>query len=154
MTARIIMPRTLATRAPYGSLLKPPRIDRSAQRKQFRASGPETDPAYLALIRQCPCMRCGLDPAGIAAHVRMNSAALGKRQALGQKPADCWTLPLCRGCHTDDHDSQHKLGEDEFWRRLGLPPLRVCVDIQKVAGDLVAMRAKVLWWIGQRETAL
>lgn len=71
--------------------------------------------AYLAMIRQLPCVKCGVEPCGVAAHLRMNSGAYNKRQAMGRKPADSWTTPLCDGCHTNDYDAQHKIGEREFY---------------------------------------
>ena len=153
MTVRIIMPQTLAPPSRPGSLLKRPREQRT-QRKQFRVGGRETDSSYLALIGQLPCLNCGLelDPPrrNDAAHVRYNSAAFGKRQAIGAKPDDQWTLPLCRDCH----DRQHKIGEHQFWHEVGLNPLLVCEDLQKAAPDIVRMRAVVFTWIAVREPGL
>lgn len=153
MTARIIMPRTLASPAPYGSLLKRPRIERPGQR-QFRTGGSAKDESYLALIRQLPCLRCGLENMSEPAHVRMNSAALGKYQALGQKPADTYTVPLCAGCHRTDHDSQHRVGEDTFWRHVGLNPLLVCDRLQRASPDVVAMRAVIFRCTEERRSDL
>lgn len=139
-----------------GSLLKRPREQR-VRRLPFR-SARETDASYLDLIRQLPCLCCGLEAnppyLNDPAHVRMNSAAFGKRQAVGQKPDDRWALSLCRACHTDDPDSQHKIGEQEFWRRVGLNPLLVCEALQKAAPDLVKMRYVVIDAIAKREVAL
>lgn len=46
--------------------------------------------------------------AGIeVAHVR-----LGNHAGMGQKPDDWNTVSLCKHCH----DSQHRLGEQTFWR--------------------------------------
>lgn len=107
-------------------------------------------PDHLALIRQCPCLKCGLDPAGEAAHVRLNSAAAGKRQAMGRKPNDSWTVPLCRACHVSDPDALHRIGEREFWDRIGIGVIKAAQRLYAATGDLVAMRAVALSIIGER----
>jgi len=87
--------------ADYGALLK---RDLPPARKQQPRQQSDADPAYLAMVRQCPCLRCGQDPAGEAAHVRLNSATHGKFGAKGKKPSDKWALPLCggpHGCHAE-----------------------------------------------------
>lgn len=147
MTDRLPFPQAIARPAPIGSLLKR-RGNREPRRRAYR-SGRETDSAYLDLVKQLPCLNCGMEPVD-PAHVRMNSAALGKQQAMGQKPSDKWTLPLCRGCHTDDPDSQHKVGETVFWDRLGLNPLLICEALQRVSPDVVKMRAVVFSFVAER----
>lgn len=142
------MPQQVTIRAPYGSLLKRPRETRPRKNGFGRAR--QQNPSYLELIRQCPCLKCGLDGFSEAAHVRQNSAAHGKRQALGQKPDDQWSLPLCAGCHRLDDDSQHRLGEETFWHRLGISPLLVCEKLHAAAPDLVRMRAVVVRAIAER----
>lgn len=136
----------IVNRAPVGSLLKNPIPE---FRKPTRKARQEA-PGYLALIRQLPCLKCGMEPCGQAAHVRLNSAAHGKRQAMGQKPDDKWTVPLCGGCHTDDADSQHKVGEIPFWHALGIGPLAVCAKLYAAAPDLAAMRAVAMKAIAAR----
>lgn len=100
----------------------------------------ERDPAYLEVIRDCPCVGCLMDPCGTAAHVRMQSAAHGKRGGMGKKPADKWAVPLCERCHTRDPNSQHNIGEKEFCRRLGINPLLLCTRLHGVKSSLEAMR--------------
>lgn len=146
---RIIMPQQITPRAPIGSLLKRPR-DVMVRRANSRPAR-ETDSVYLDLIRQLPCLRCGLDPCNEAAHVRMNSAALGKRQAMQVRPDDKWAVPLCRACHLTDPDAQHRVGEHAFWHNVGLNPLHVCQDLMRAAPDAVKMRAVVFTWIAARE---
>jgi len=140
-------PQRISPPWPPGSLLKRAREERRAHKP---VKTHDTDAPYLALVRDLPCLRCGVEPAGCAAHVRMSSAALAKTQGLARKPHDRWTVPLCWGCHTHDPDSQHRVGEQEFWARVGLNPLLVCVALHDVAGDVVAMRAVALGAIGSR----
>lgn len=146
MTARLTMPQRIAPQAPIGSLFKA----RAHKATVSLARGRVTDAEHLALIRELPCLKCGVEPCGEAAHVRMNSAAFGKRQAIGKKPGDEWTVPLCRACHQGDADSQHKVGEALFWDRLGLNPLIVAKELHRVSGDLLAMRTVALLAITER----
>ena len=141
-------PQRIIAPSPLGSLLK-----RAGVPTRQRISPEERNPDYLALVRQCPCLRCGHDPAGVAAHLRLNSALHNKRQAMGRKPADCWVTPLCAGCHTNDQDAQHRIGELAFWDRLGINPFLACERLYARSGDLVAMRAVVFAIIGDRRMA-
>ncbi len=129
---------------PYGSLLKgeskPKRKagkTRDVPREMSQALW--RDPAYLRLIRRCPCLSCDQDPAGIAAHVRMTR--VGKPIAgTGIKPGDQWTLPLCQACHTDGPKAQHKVGEMDFWMDLGIDPISICQRLCSASPDIEAMR--------------
>lgn len=132
--------------APPGSLLKRHSIQ---PRKDVRETTGR-DAAYLAKVRQLPCVKCGVEPCGVAAHLRMNSGLYGKRQAMARKPDDSWTTPLCDGCHTNDRDAQHRIGEREFWHRLGINPFLLCQRLHAARGDLVAMRAVVMVAIAER----
>jgi len=58
-------PQRLARPATPGELLKRPAIV-TRTIKQTRVG--DSDPAYLAMIRQLPCLRCGMEPCGEAAH--------------------------------------------------------------------------------------
>jgi hypothetical protein len=73
------------------------------------------EPAYLAYVRTLPCLICrrlGSDPA----HLRAAAPQYGKRQCgMGEKPDDCWALPLCR----THHDDQHRINEMRWWARHG-----------------------------------
>jgi hypothetical protein len=109
-------PQRLTPLAPPGSLLK--RLQGIHQRIKLKAAG-ERDPIYLRMIRQMPCLKCTLEPCHEAAHVRMQSAAHGKRGGIGKKPADKWTLPLCN----EHHIEQHQVGELKFWYDLDINPL-------------------------------
>jgi hypothetical protein len=141
-------PQRLFAPSPPGALLK--RTGAADLPQQPRQPRAQEDKDYLALVRQLPCLKCGLDPCGLAAHLRMNSGAFNKRQAMARKPSDKWTTPLCAACHTDDRDAQHKIGEAAFWMALGINPFLVCEQLYAQAGDLVAMRAVIFVAIAQR----
>lgn len=139
----------IPNRAPYGSLLKKPGVGKT-KRLDMGRSPRLQEPSHLQAIRQLPCLKCGMDPCGEAAHVRMASAAFGKRSGKGEKPDDRWALPLDAACHRLDDDSQHKVGEAIFWHALNLNPLLICEALHKVSPDIVAMRAVVFSFMGQR----
>jgi hypothetical protein len=141
-------PQRLAAIAPPGALLK--RLD--GIRKVVRLENAERDPVYLARVQQMPCLCCGMEPppSNDAAHIRMSSAAHGKRGGIGKKPADKWALPLCGGpggCHAEQHD----VGEMKFWHAVGLNPLYVAGRLYAARSDLVAMRAVIMTAIAERK---
>lgn len=142
-------PRRLTPPAPLGTILK----QVSAPAPRLRKPDTALDPDYLALIRQCPCLSCGMDPCYEAAHVRMASAAFGKASGLNKKPPDRWALPLCGDDHRLARTAQHNQGEQQFWDRLGINPLITCEKLYAQRGDLVAMRAVVFMTIAQRGSA-
>jgi hypothetical protein len=144
MTRIIILPQRLALSAQPGALLK-----RLHGIERLRKRESERDEPYLALIRQLPCIRCGLEDCSEAAHVRMQSGTFNKKGGIGKKPADRWAIPLCggpQGCHAE----QHKIGEAIFWLGVGISPLLVCERLYAKRGDIVAMRAVVLSAIAER----
>lgn len=143
-------PQRIIPPSPPGTLLK---RAGAAHLPQVPRSQALEDADYLALVRQCPCLKCGFDPCGLAAHLRMNSGAFNKRQAMAKKPLPKWTTPLCAACHTEDPDAQHKVGEAAFWMALGLNPFLVCENLYARAGDLVAMRAVIFVAIAGRAAA-
>lgn len=124
--------------APVGTLFKQPR-----PRKRPADMGRdvrERDPEYLALVRMLPCCvpRCRATRCE-AAHVRMPSAAHGKRATgMQERPSDRWALPLCRNHH---HVEQHREGELTFWYRLNISPVQLCVQLYAARHSLDAMRA-------------
>lgn len=143
-------PRRLAAACPPGSLLK--HFASQPRRSVNEAAGRESDPDYLKLVRECPCLMCGLDPCGEAAHVRFASAAFGKSSGLQKKPEDKWALPVCGQDHRVAKHAQHNRNEQEFWASLGINPLLTCTRLYAVRGDLVAMRAVVMVAIAERGT--
>lgn len=122
--------------------------------KRYAAPAPRAietgkDSDYLAMVRQCPCLKCGMEPSE-AAHVRYACAAYGKASGLGKKPEDRWALCLCADCHRLARDAQHNRSEQSFWHELGINPLAACVRLYAQRGDMVAMRAVVLVTIAER----
>ena len=111
----------------------------------------ERNPVYLSLVRQLPCIKCGIDYKSIAAHVRMQSAAHGKRGGTGKKPPDRWCLPICEWDHTMDKNSQHRVGERHFWNDLNLNPLLICERLYEARSDIKAMRTIILDAIAESE---
>ena len=145
MTQTRQFPQRFAVTAVPGELLK--RMHALAQRVRAQ---PDRDPEHLAMIRQLPCLKCGLEPCGEAAHVRRQSAAHGKRGGLQRKPPDRFSVPLCGACHRLDHDALHQIGEDFFFHLLRIDGLRAAERLYACRGDLVAMRAEALRVIAER----
>jgi hypothetical protein len=112
--------------------LKTARPDRT--RKPKRERGRQEDPDHLALIRKLPSLLGGEGKVE-AAHVRMSDAAYGKgNSGVGQKPDDCWTVPLA----SDKHREQTNRGERLFWEEHGINPVPIC---QRLYGVSSALRA-------------
>jgi hypothetical protein len=145
MSKPIDFPQRIVVLARPGELLK-----HAGRPHIARAKDDEVDD-YLAKVRQCPCLHCGMDPAYEAAHVRMASGAHGKASGMGKKPSDNWALPLCPEHHRLAVRSQHNQGERSFWAELGLAPLLICENLYAQRGDLVAMRAVIFSAIAERE---
>lgn len=140
-------PRLIVHPGPPGHLLK----RAFSQPRDARRQETGRDLSYLALVRQLPCLKCGMEPSE-AAHVRFASAAFGKASGLGRKPPENFTVPLCAGCHRLDRDAQHNRGEREFWNSIGINPLIVAERLFAQRDDLVAMRAVILTTIAERST--
>ena len=127
----------ITPRAPFGSLLKsgaePGRKRKPAEASQSR------DAKHLAAVRRLPCLSCDIDPAGVAAHLRMSLP--GKpNPGVGRKPDDCDTVPLCPHCHTDGPAAQHNVGEANFWEGLKLDPYSIAKSLYAVSPDVPKMR--------------
>lgn len=139
-------PRRIVPPSPPGALLK--RFDSQPPTPHKKDAGREKD--YLAEIRQLPCLKCGVEPCGEAAHVRFASAAFGKSSGMNKTPDDRWALPVCRSDHLLAKDAQHKQSELSFWSAIGINPLLAAVRLYEKRGDLVAMRALAISIIGER----
>jgi hypothetical protein len=87
---------------------KPQRRAVSSTRK-----GPPRDPAYLAWVREMPCIACGLEGRSQAAHT-------GTDGGMSMKASDYSCVPLCADCHRQSPDSYHRAGKPAFERRHGL----------------------------------
>jgi hypothetical protein len=143
-------PQRISRPEPPGSLLK--RITVAAQRRDL-AEPKGGDPAYLAEVRQLPCLYCGVEPSGEAAHVKYSCAAFGMKNMLGKRVSDDRALPLCRDDHLNAKHAQHRGGEEAFWAALGINPYRVTTQLYAQRGDLVAMRTVILVAISERGTS-
>lgn len=140
-------PKRLTPPAPVGSMLKT--FERPAAVRSVRHEG-ERDADYLAMVRDLPCLYCGVEPCGEAAHVKFSCSAFGKKNKLGKKPDDRDALPLCRDDHQNARHAQHKGNEEAFWIALGIRPYAVTEKLYAQRGDLVAMRAVVMTAIAER----
>ena len=66
------------------------------------------------------------------------------------KPSDKFALPICGGCHREDNDALHRIGESLFFHILGVDPLLIAEKLYAQRGDLVAMRAVIFAAIAGR----
>lgn len=124
----------LSGAAPPGSLLDKKAGHKPRSKRQFAQK-------HLAFIRRLPCCSCHRDPAGEAAHVRMACAEYGKEEAgVGRKPDDRWTVPLCRLCHQDAPQAQHRIGERRFWRGVGIDSFQLAMALWSAEGDVAKAR--------------
>jgi hypothetical protein len=130
--------------SPVGSLLKRASVSPPQPREK-----PIGDADYLSLVRDLPCLHCGMEPSE-AAHLRLSSAAYGKTSGLGRKPESRWVLPLCAEHHRLGRAAQHNQGEAEFWASLGINPLMAATMLWEARGDLVRMTSVVHVIISQR----
>jgi hypothetical protein len=145
----ISRPRRLTPPAAPGTLLKRFGARPESEPRSVKRDGYE-DPEYLTLVRQLPCLRCGMEPCGEAAHVRFASAAFGKASGLQRKPEDKWALPLCGEDHRISQRAQHKQNEEAFWQMLGINPLLTAQRLYAQRGDHGAMRMVIAVAIAER----
>jgi hypothetical protein len=89
--------------------------------------------AHLKFIRTLPCLVCGTRKDVQAAHIRAPSPGYGKRATgMGERPADCWVLPVCAA----DHCEQHRMAELAFWLARGIvDPFKVALSLFAHTGD-------------------
>lgn len=103
----------------------------------------EKDDKHLGFIRGLSCLVCGDNTSCEAAHVRMADARADKRYVgKGEKPDDCWVLPLCSRCHRTQHD----MGEKRYWDFGIVDPIFVCLALQRVTGDHEAAERILSEW--------
>lgn len=129
-----------------GSLLK--RTGAADLPQQPRSTDGDAD-SYFALVRQLPCLSCGMEPSECA-HIRLASAAFGKASGLQKKPEPKWVTPLCASCHRLARDAQHRRNEQEFWASLGINPLLCAEQLYAARGDLARMTSIVHVTIANR----
>jgi hypothetical protein len=104
------------------------------------------DAGFLAWLRQKPCCVCGRAAPSEAAHLRMGNLDIGKRHVgMAEKPSDFWATPLCVWCHRAGMESQHALGEEQFWKLAGINPFALAIKLYAEfggAGGTVRKRQK------------
>lgn len=109
-------------------------LPKGQQRRRPRPEG-QKDEIHLDLIRRCPCLACGAEPAE-AAHLRYGDAEAGKPiTGIGQKPGDRWVTPLCPGCHRQGPDHQHSTSERRWWAARGLDPVSATARLWEMSRD-------------------
>lgn len=103
--------------------------------KSGRKTASFKDEAHLAFIRKLPSVLSG-EFGCDAAHIRSGSAIHNKkRTGGGQKPSDCWVLPLTR----TEHDAQHTMGDEmAFWAKHGINPFDLALKLYDVTGNFEA----------------
>jgi len=90
-----------------------------------------TDEQHLKFIRSLPSVLSGKRGCQ-ACHIRYQDLSVGKRETGKQeKPADHWTIPLT----PDEHASQHRSNEKEWWEAKGIDPLKVASALHLYSGD-------------------
>ncbi|WP_156921937.1 hypothetical protein [Azorhizobium doebereinerae] len=113
------------------------RMDPPAKsRMQRRARGRQQDRAHLDLVRMLPCLITGQLGGVDAAHIRFSDAEHGKVNPGAAKPDDRWTVPLSHALHTDATEAQHRHGEEAWWQRKGISPLRVADNLYSLSKTL------------------
>lgn len=124
-----------------------PRIAKTAL-VHVRRERPDMSPGHLALIRQLPCLGCGvqrydgapfvIDPD----HIMHPDHGFNSR-GIGRKSADRWTIPMCRGpfgcanCH--DAAQQCKLGYEAWFAERGIDARAVANALWSGTDDLLGM---------------
>lgn len=149
MTMTIDRPQRITAPAKPGVLLKQFGPRPGSEQRSVKRDGYE-DPDYLAMVRAMPCLNCGHDPCGEAAHVRYACAALGRSSGMGKKPRDRDALPLCADCHRLSRSAQHNHNERGWWEERGMSPYLIADKLYAQRGDLVAMRAVIFVAVAER----
>lgn len=142
-------PQRIGHFSPPGSLLKSAGR-REAAPAQDAKEIHTSDAEYLKLVRQLPCLKCGHQPCGEAAHVKFSSAAFGMKNQIGKRVDDSRALPLCRDDHQNAKDAQHRQNEEAFWADIDIVPYQVTRALYAAAPDLVAMENVIRFAISQR----
>lgn len=108
--------------------------------KSSKATSSFKDDAHLAFIRKLPSVISGAFGCD-ACHIRAGSPPHNKKRTGGaQKPSDCWAVPMTR----EEHMAQHAVEELAFWRRQGIDPFQLAIDLYSVTGDVEAGTAIIL----------
>lgn len=112
------------------------RIARETTAFALDPSGKQTkrqeDERHLKWIRTLPSVISGGEPCE-ACHIRYGSGIHNKkRTGKGQKPSDCWTVPMT----PDEHREQHAFGDERgWWDTKNIDPLYIANRLYEVSGD-------------------
>jgi hypothetical protein len=95
-----------------------------------KATRPVKNKSYISWLHDLPCCVCG-DAWVDAAHLSMAKPEYGHwGRGKGRKASDRWALPLCRDCHTKQHD----IGEGRFWE--DRDPWLLCLILFGIYSDI------------------
>lgn len=100
-------------------------------------SKPLRNKRHRQFVNQLPCAVCHAEPSECA-HVRIGFLA------LGMKPGDNLTVPLCAGCHRTGPKAQHSMNESAFWAMHRIDPVTLALHLWNVSGNYEVARRFVL----------
>lgn len=99
----------------------------------FRAPR-KRDEKHLRFIRSLPSLIRGTGEIE-AAHIRYPDPLYEKPPTgTGEKPSDCWTVPLAH----DVHMLQHDRGERAWWEAQRIDPVMIAILLYTHSGNLEA----------------
>ena len=85
------------------------------------------DSLHLEAVAGLPSVISGRTPCQ-ACHIRYTDPRYDKRKTgMGEKPDDCWTLPMTE----DEHRLQHSGNEEMFWYVQGINPFAVAIELHE-----------------------
>lgn len=100
----------------------------------------QKDEKHLSFIRRLPCVLCGGHSE--AAHIRYGDPRHDKRPTgAGERPSDCYVLPLCPAHHRLTNEAQHESGERAWWAGHGIDPIPLALALHGASGDVEAGEA-------------
>lgn len=107
--------------------------------------------SHLAYLRRLPCLLAGPLCSGDveACHLRFGLPSHGKPgTGGGEKPSDCYAVPLCHRHHNEGPEAQHSGNEQHWWKRHAINPVVVagllfCCSGDDEAGRLVCQNARL-----------
>lgn len=93
------------------------------------------DRQHLVFVRTKRCCVCKRVGPSEAAHIRFACPARGKLPTgMQEKPDDRFVTPLCAYCHRTGTLAQHKVGERDFWLRVGRDPFAIALELWRESG--------------------
>lgn len=89
---------------------------RKPQPMGLRNSGPLRVPSFLAYVRRFECAVTTKVQGACSGDIEAAHVRIGTDGGVGQKPSDCFCLPLC----SEHHRRQHQIGERSFEKETGI----------------------------------